>query len=464
MGWLDGSRTLEKQRLLTTVGDGSQGFVSVPATPDRRNLAGILEPDGSFQQFAANGYSRNELVYACISLRAESLPQATLRVYPTGPSNEPLDEHRLRRLLENPNPLISEFEMFELEVTYLDLAGIAYTLIERGRDGLPARLWPLRPDLVGVLPSARDPNVFAWVYRPDPERPEMQVLIPRQDMIVVKYPNPSQNPQDRYFGKPPLRSAARAVSLDNAATDFVDKLLRNDATPMTVVTTEQTITDELVDRLRAKWKARFSGSNRGMPAFLQKGMDVKPLGLNLRDLEFPDLRTISESRICMAMGRTPPILVGAKVGLDRSTFANYHEAVLSWWHGPLRSLQKRFRDAYHAALVPVFSGVGRRAVTLAWDSSDVPALREAESARWERATNALARGGITRNDFRRVVGLPPVPNGDVFLTPAGVISEEAGVAGETATIAASMNLLAAEFGVELTAEETRALERYARDG
>jgi HK97 family phage portal protein len=228
-----------------------------------------------------------------------------------------------------------------------------------------------------------------------------------------------------------------------------------------VVTVQDEITDELVDRLRSKWFARYGGSRRGSPAFLQAGMDVKPLGINLKDLEFPELRASSETHVCMAF-KVPPILVNAKVGLDRSTFANYQEAVRSFWFGPLQALQRRFRDAFADRLVPGFTGVGRRSIMLQWDISNVPALREAESARWERATNALARGGITRNDFRRTVGLPPVPNGDTFLTPAGVVSEPAGLPGETDTVSASMSLLAAEFGVQLTDREMAALEGRVR--
>lgn len=465
MGWLDGSRTVAKQGF--DIPDGFQNHIALPAL-GRPNLSGVLEPDGSYEVFSSAGYGRNELVYSCIALRAESLPQSQLKVYPTGPSNQPLDNHRLRAVIEHPNDIISEFEMFELDVTYLDLAGISYTMIVPGRDGLPSELWPLRPDLVGVLPNPRDPRDYAWVYRPDPERPYIQVMIPRELVIVVKYPNPSPaNPADRYFGKPPLRSAARAITLDNAATDFVDRLLRNDATPTAVVTSEQAVTDELVERLRSKWFQRHGGNARGGIAFLQKGMDVKPLGLNLRELEFPDLRTISESRICMAMGRTPPILVGAKVGLDRSTFANYHEAVQSWWNGPLWSLQRRFQNAMSSKLLPYFVGAGRRSVMLAWDNSEVPSLREEESARWERATNALARGGITRNDFLQVVGLPPVPNGDVFLTPAGVTPEQSGSGQDVPqleSVAASYTVAAAEFGIELSEDELAASRARHEEG
>jgi HK97 family phage portal protein len=282
-------------------------------------------------------------------------------------------------------------------------------------------LWPLRPDLVRILPT-RNPRVWDYGYILDPSTNARNVTtevvqIPRGDMIHVKYPNPL----DAYFGQPPLRAAARAVSLDNAATDFVDRLLRNDATPTLVVTTQEAITDELADRLRAKWNARFSGTGRGKgPAFLQKGMDVKPLGLNLRDLEFPDLRSISETRICMTF-KVPPILVGAKVGLDRSTFSNYREARVSLWEESIMPLQRRFGDAIQTRLLPEFTGVGRSRVQMRWDNSDVLALREGEKDKWERATNALARGGVSINDFRRTVGLEPVGGGDVFLIPAGVV-------------------------------------------
>src|SRR5260221_79061 len=237
-----------------------------------------------------------------------------------------------------------------------------------------------------------------------------------RDMIHVKYPNPL----NAYFGQAPLRPAARAVSLDNAATDFVDTLLRNYAVPGVVIKTATEVNQAVADVLKRKWKAAFTGSRRGEPAVLQAGMDVQPLGMSLHDLEFPDLRAFSESRICAAM-QVPPILVGAKVGLDRSTFTNYQEARKQLWEEAIFSLQRRFRDPVETRLLPEFSGTGRARVTVRWDNSQVLALQEAESAKWERAANALAKGGITVNDFRRVVGLDTDPAGGVFLLPRGAV-------------------------------------------
>jgi HK97 family phage portal protein len=427
MGWLDGSSE-RKAQLLMPVNDGTQNTITIPPFPGGQpNLDGALYPDASYQSNASSGYGRNELVYACIRERAENLPQSVLRVYPgdqPSAQGEPLESHRLRRLLAEPNPVCGEFEFGELSVTYLDLAGNLPWLIQRARDGLPAELWPLRPDLIRVFPT-RNPRVWDYGYILDPSAAARNIAteiipIPRGDLIHIKYPNPL----DAYFGQAPMRPASRAVSLDNAATDFVDTLLRNYAVPGVVIKTAQEVTQAVADKLKYRWKKAFSGARRGEPAVLQTGMDVQALGMNLRDLEFPDLRAYSESRICAAF-QVPPILVGAKVGLDRSTFTNYAEARKQLWEEAIFSLQRRFRDPVRTRLLPEFTGTGRARVHVRWDNSDVLALQEAESAKWERATNALARGGITINDFRRTVGLDPVPGGDVFLMPAGVVPQPA---------------------------------------
>ena len=395
--------------------------IQIPATVGPRpNEAGALYPDASFEQFARHGMGRNELVAACITEKASSLPQSTLRVYPDPQGQgEPLEQHPLRKLIAEPNPLMGEFEFFELQMIYQDLAGACWTLIERGRDGItPARLWPLRPDRIRVLPPANpvgNPTGHTWLYVPDPAQPQVIVPIAQENMIRVRYPNPL----DAYFGWPPLRPAARAIALDNATTEYVDTLLRNLAVPSVVITSQQVVDDEIAERLGRKWRQRFGGSRRGEPAFLQAGMAINVVGLSLQQLEFPDLRSTAESRICMSLG-VPPILIGARVGLDRSTFANYGEARTSFWEETIMPMQGRFEANFRQRLLASFLGVGRARVYLRWDNSGVLALRESEAARWDRATAALRAGGITINDFRRTVGLPPVDGADVFLTPAGV--------------------------------------------
>jgi hypothetical protein len=160
----------------------------------------------------------------------------------------------------------------------------------------------------------------------------------------------------------------------------------------------------------------------------------------------------------MAFG-VPAILVGAKTGLDRSTYANMREARASFWEETLQPLQRRFAEALRTRLLPSFAGVGRARIRLAWDNSGVLALREAESDRWERATNALARGGITINDFRRTVDLEPVPGGDVFLMPAGVVPNPVGDQAPAPSPEGQAERSAASYALRIV--EQAAIERKA---
>lgn len=374
-------------------------------------------PASTFLNHVEQGYDKSELVFSCIKEKATSLPEGTLRVYDSlGRRGEPLQDHPLRRLLANPNPLMSEFELFEVVATHLDLAGNAFWEVVRDRSERPVELWPVRPDRIRMK---RARNKVDYGYAVDSAR-----TVPIE-VVHFKLPNPV----DPLVGGAPMRAALRATALDNEATDFVKALLQNHAIPGIVVKMAQieaVLDQEVTDRLKAKWKASYGGKNRGEPAFLQTGMDVQELGLNLKDLEFPDLRTISESRICMSFG-VPPIIVGAKVGLDRSTFANYAEARKAFWEQTLMPLQRRMRDTIAQQLLPLVPAGGRgtrglASVSLRWDNSEVLALKESEQERWERATRAFQVGGLTVNDYRRELGLPEVTSGDIFLMPSGVIA------------------------------------------
>ncbi|MFJ2567887.1 phage portal protein [Streptomyces sp. NPDC087568] len=408
MGWLSGPVAVPETKAV-----GPQAFgVFGNRGPDPEY------PGRGFLSYANAGFGKNELVYSCVMEKATSLPESPLRVYGPDGLGEPRSSHPLRRLLAEPNPVLSEYEMFELLVIHMDLAGIAFWEIVRDRAGRPVQLWPLRPDLVRFA-RQRDGQLRFWYALPG----SGALVDLGTDVLVFKYPNPV----DPLIGQPPLRSAVRAVAMDNEATDFVKVLLQNHAVPGVVITTQRKVDEDVSNRLAAKWKQKFGGSKRGEPAILQSGMDVKTLGLDLTKLEFPDLRTISETRICSVFG-VPPILVGAKAGLDRSTFANYSEARRSFWEETLMPLQRRIGDVIRRRLLPMVNEtmfeVPRR-VTVKWDRSEVLALKESEQAIWERANQALRAGAITVNDFRRIVRLPLVPGGDVFLRPAGVTPTQA---------------------------------------
>src|SRR5690606_15642391 len=111
---------------------------------------------------ARAGFEKSDIVYACIMERATTAPQAVLRVYDA--NGEEVPDHPLRAVMARPNPLMSEFELFELTIIHLDLAGNAFWEKVRDRTGRVVELWPLRPDRVEIIPSPRR-GIGGYVYR-----------------------------------------------------------------------------------------------------------------------------------------------------------------------------------------------------------------------------------------------------------------------------------------------------------
>lgn len=100
-------------------------------------------------------------VYACVSLIAEtvgSLPLHTFRRIDDR-NRERIAEtptrfpgSLARMLHEGPNPELTGQEYWETVQGHTELWGNHFSYIVRAPDGRPAELWPLRPDMMEVVP------------------------------------------------------------------------------------------------------------------------------------------------------------------------------------------------------------------------------------------------------------------------------------------------------------------------
>ena len=385
---------------------------------NRKQAAGMMSrmpgpqyPEHKYRAYAHEAYAKNELVYSCITELATSAPEAPLRVYRrSSDGEEEIPTHPLRRLIARPNPYMTEFELWEITLIHLYLSGNAVWEKVRSRSGQVVQLIPLRPDQVRIYPGTGERFIDRYGYVINGK----EYPIDPNDIVHFKLPNPRDGAPAgiQYFGMPPLRPAVRAIAADNEATDYVTAMLQNSAVPSTIIFTQERLDEERRNRFTKKWKQKVGGRNRGEPVFMAQDAKVETLSHTLRDMEFPDLRTISESRICSVFG-VPPILVGANVGLQRSTFSNYEEARRSFWQETIGPLQRRLRDRIMLELMPEFT---EDLETVAmFDTSEVTALQESRNDRWTRANAAVQAGWATVNDARKEAGLDSVEGGDVFL-------------------------------------------------
>jgi HK97 family phage portal protein len=351
----------------------------------------------------AAAYRKNELIFACVSLKADSASQPSLRVYDQ--SDEEIPDHPLRLLIQRPNPFLTEFDFFALTLIFLDLAGRSYWEKVRSRAGQVVQLWPLRPDWMAPIKQG---GKFIAGYQYKVPGLSQPVALDANDVLDFKL----HDPLDFYAGLAPASVASRVGAVDSHATDFLKLFFENGGMPLGLLTTKQKLVDTQVADIRRRWKERYGGFNKWLePAVLDSDATYQRMGLDFKEMGFGDLDARSEARICMVL-RVPPILVGAKVGLDRSTFANYGEARRAFWEDTLAPQFKRIRNECQNDLASEFDGD----VELRWDLSEVPAFQEDRTARWGRATTALQAGAITVNMFMDEIGEEDIgPAGEVFL-------------------------------------------------
>jgi HK97 family phage portal protein len=345
-----------------------------------------------FETMVKAGYRKNEIIFACVSKTANTASQVELKVYSR--SDEELPNHPLKAILQRPNPYMSEFDFWSSVILYQKLAGRAIYEKVRSRAGRVVQLWPLRPDWITPIVSSTA-LIGGYLYEPPGLDP---IRLETKDVLDFKL----FDPVNLYHGYPPVAVAARVGDVDNAATDYLKLFFEKGGTPPGLLKTTQRLQEAEVVRIRRLWRERYGGHEHWLePAVLDSDAEYQRIGLDFSEMGFDVLDARNEARICMVLD-VPPILIGAKIGLDRATYSNYSEARRAWWEDSLLPLYANFQDVIENQLVPEYGGN----VTPEWDYSRVSALQEERNQRWTRATSAASAGLITVNEFCLEVGLP----------------------------------------------------------
>ena len=191
------------------------------------------------------------------------------------------------------------------------------------------------------------------------------------DIIHFRLPDPTND----LWGLSPIQVAARQIDTDTEASKFVHAFFRNAAVPFGIIKLKRTLRGGEAEarRIGRRWTDRFRGlMGRFQVGVLDADADFQRIGLTQDEMAFPELRAQTEARICAAF-RVPPMLVGVKAGLDRSTFHNMGEARRFFWENTMLSLYRRIESKLAADLTPEFAGPSDD-LRIRFDFSQVRAL------------------------------------------------------------------------------------------
>lgn len=358
-----------------------------------------------YGNLAREGYRKNEVIYACIREIASCATEPRLRVYQRRRNGErhARPDHPLQKLIEKPNPFITQQEMVEIILISLNISGNNYQAKVRTNAGLPAQLWFLRPDRVQIIPS-REEYIQGYRYEVTGVKKDFEP----EDIMHMKYYDPAND----YYGLSPIAVAGRVGDVDNAATDFLKRFFDQGVQIPGMLTYKAGhVTRAEKDRIRKKWRSLYGGYKKWTDiAVIDEDVAYQKIGLDMREMDFGNLRSMSEARICSVFG-VPPILAGIQIGLERSTFANYREAKKSFWEETMMPVFRKIRDKFQNELAVDFGDD----IEVDFDFSQVQALQEDVNEAWRRATEAFKASMITRNMALAEIGQDPVTGGDVFL-------------------------------------------------
>lgn len=343
-----------------------------PGRADRSAALSLFR--GDYSELVRMGFKLNPALYAGVMYKVRAITQAPLFAHEDDDSNpRKLDlDHPLQKLMRRPNRNLTGEQWMAYRILTYNIAGNAYTWIERDGTGNPVALWPLRPDRVSRIDRGYDEAIRArrvdYVYDPIGRRPGVRKSpIPEEDMIHDKFIDPTDQYTTQGEGFSPLNVAANAYQNDNAFSGLLSTLVKTGLMPSGVVWGENAfLSDKEAKDIGDKIERKYSGSaNWWRPIVLSDGLRYDPLPMVLEEELFRAVDARNETRILMILG-VDPILLRTVEGMSGTTYTNMIQAEKSFWN-----------HAYAYDLKMMASTVDLRlgdGVRFLFDISRVPAL------------------------------------------------------------------------------------------
>lgn len=232
-------------------------------------------------------------VWRAVAVIANVSASLPLHTYAVGTK-----DRKTAKLLDDPHPELTKFELWRLLYVHRLLWGNGYAQKVRNNAGQIVQLWPIRPDRVRVdreKPSEANPSgkVF-WI------RDDNDVVRRRTTNEILHLPALGY---DGVTGCSPIRAAAEGIGLGIAAEKSAARLYGSGNMISGVLQTEQRLTAEQAAQLKASWKAKLSGIESAHDiAVLDSGASFHPVTMPYKDSQFLESRQFQITEIARMFG------------------------------------------------------------------------------------------------------------------------------------------------------------------
>jgi HK97 family phage portal protein len=368
----------------------------------------------SYYRYALEGYSGNEVAFACIEELASSAGEPRLvAVRKTEKGPEQIHDHPVLDLFEHPNPFSGGSQLISALIMFRAVSGNAYIEKVRSGAGKLVELWPLRPDRMWVIPD-ENPAVHlrGWEYKIGADT----YFLPARDVIQSK----TRNPLDDWYGLPPMKPAAMRIDTSAAMRSFTQAFFNNAGVPSGLLVIEKQVGPAEAQMIRDRHRNDYSGRNAFNMMVLagQGSVTYTAMGLPLgeRGLVMPELDEILDAKTAMVFG-VPLELIGARLGMIHGNRSTMKEARAGFWDETLMPLYRELAADLTLGLRDEYGDFDY----LEFDTSTVKALQEDENAKTDRLIKQMHAGGISVQEFRVDLGRgPEFEKGAILVMPDNI--------------------------------------------
>lgn len=386
-----------------------------PRSAGRNSLTSAMSRGSRSNQLSA--METVSTMFSITSLLAEATAAVDWKLYRTHDGRgrvaqedpREVTDHLALRVWNNPNTFMSRQEFVETVQQHVDLVGEGWGVLGYYDTGMtmPKEIWPVRPDLMNVVPSPEDFISGYWYASPDGE----QVPLSVEEVLRIKLPNP----RDVYRGMGPVQSLMADLDGIRYSAEWNRNFFLNSAEPGGVIEYERNLSDPDFRKVVQRWNEQHRGVSKAhRVAIIENGKWVST-AFSQKDMQFVELQDVSRDKVREAY-RVHKHMLGQSDDVNR---ANAAAADYTFAKRLIVGRLERWKGMLNSQFLPRFGATGNGVY---FDyCNPVPEDEELENATLTARTGAyktLIDAGVDPDAAAEACDLPPMPMRDAGQLPA----------------------------------------------
>lgn len=327
-----------------------------------------------------------------------ALAEPSLRVLEydeeTGEVGDPIPRHPLAQLLANPAPRVSWAYLLQAEVAWRKGIGASFLRVRHDRLGRPARLEPMFPLAIEVIPDPHTEIRGYHVWRQGMRTRETL----RVDEVIHRR-NFSTWSEENYWGSSVVAGLRNDLETDRRATKWNRDFFEKGAVPTVWFMPKEDVTLRERRKLRTWIKDEVTAQQKqGEPGIGPEAFDIKTLTLPHSDMQWMEQQGWTRDKTFAAF-RVPAFLGG---NYDSASY-NGGELQQSIWYRRVGQELQSFCEVINKEVAPYFDAI-HGAARVFVDQNSIETLQEPRNTRGDRIKSLYREGLITANEARERLG------------------------------------------------------------